>query len=217
LAGLGSGLFMETHYASPEPVARARARELTLRMLDDAAAGGVEAIMVIPAVVGRATEPRPRVGYEDAYQRTFEALCELRLEAEARAVTIGLENAWNRFLLSPLEVAGLLDEIGSPHVGWHLDVGNILPYGYPEDWIAVLGRRIVRVHAKDYDLSKVGPAGFCALGEGSVNWPAVLAALRAAGYAGPLTYEGDVSGTDVSRRLRALLAGDFAVGQEGPA
>ncbi len=207
LVGLASAAFLERNYGSPEPVDRAAARDLTLWMLDRAAACEIDAILVIPAVVGRAGEPRPRVGYADAYNRTLDALCSLRHEAEARAVTIGLENVWNRFLLSPLEAARLIDEVGSPHVGWYFDVGNVLAYGYPEDWIAVLGRRIVRVHAKDYDVSRPGPAGFCPLGEGSVNWAAVVAALRRSGYDGPMTYEGDAPTRTTCERLRAILSG----------
>jgi hexulose-6-phosphate isomerase len=114
---------------------------------------------------------------------------------------------WNRFLLSPLEAADLIDRVNSPHVGFYFDTGNVLTYGYPEDWIATLGGRIARVHIKDYDLSRPGPAGFCDLGEGSVNWPAVIQGLRDVGYAGPLTYEGGGVATDVARRMRNILAG----------
>jgi hexulose-6-phosphate isomerase len=201
------GLFWRFNYAAPTRADRQRAHELTLQLLDRAAAAQAGAVLVVPAVVGKAGDPRPGVTYSDALLRTYDALAELRFAAEARAVVLALENVWNRFLLSPVEAADLLDRINSPYVGFYLDTGNLLPYGYPEDWIATLGGRIARVHAKDYDLQRPGPAGFCPLGSGSVNWPAVVRALAACGYDGPLTYEGPGDPGEVCRRLKNILAG----------
>lgn len=206
LVGLATGLFWQFNYASPAAADRQRARDLTLQLLDQAAAARAGAVLVVPAVVGKATAASPSVSYADALSRTVDALCELRAEAEARAVTLAIENVWNRFLLSPLEAADLIDRVNSPYVGFYLDTGNVLACGYPEDWITTLGGRIARVHAKDYDLNKPGAAGFCSLGEGSVNWPAVIRALAATGYDGPLTYEGPGDPADVCRRLMRILA-----------
>ena len=207
IAGLATDDFWQINYASPDEADRRQAVELTLRMLDRAAALGAGAILVVPAVVGMAADARMRVGYADALQRVFDALSSLRHEAEARSVTIALENVWNRFLLSPVEAADLIDRVNSPFVGFYLDVGNVLAFGYPEDWIATLGGRIARVHIKDYDLNRPGSAGFCPLGEGSVDWPAVVGALRSVGYTGPLIYEGDGEPADICRRLDNILAG----------
>lgn len=210
LIGLAAGLFWQFNYASPAPGDRRRARDLTVQLLDQAAAARAGSVLVVPAVVGKAAGAALEVSYADAFYRTVDALSALRVEAEARAVTLAVENVWNRFLLSPLEAADLIDRVNSPYVGFYLDVGNVLPFGYPEDWIATLGGRIARVHAKDYDLNKPGKAGFCPLGEGSVNWPAVVEALSASGYDGPLTYEGPGEPAEICRRLRAILAGQRA-------
>jgi hexulose-6-phosphate isomerase len=188
--GLATGLFWSDNYGSPEPDTRRRAVDLTLAMLDRAAWIGAEAILVVPAVVGRAGEAKPQATYNDALNRTYEALGRLGPEAESRGVTIGLENVWNRFLLSPIELADLLDRLSTPWIGAYLDVGNVLAYGYPEDWIATLGPRIVRVHIKDFKLDPGGREGFCPLGEGDVDFATVRTALDDAGYDGPLTYEG---------------------------
>lgn len=206
VTSLATGLFWDFNYSSSLPADRQRATDLTLTMLDQAAAAGAGAILVVPAVVGYAREASPQVSYGDALHRTHEALLALRHDAEARGVSIALENVWNRFLLSPVEFADLLDRVNSPSVGAYFDVGNALAFGYPEDWIHTLGRHIVRVHAKDYDLSQPGSAGFCALGEGSVNWPRVVAALRGVGYDGPLVYEGAGELADIRRRLERILA-----------
>lgn len=207
IVGLASALFWQTNYGSPDETDRRRAIELTLHLLDRAAVLQAGAILVVPAVVGKTAEARMLVPYADALHRTFETLASLRHEAEARGVVIALENVWNRFLLSPVETAELIDRINSPCVGVYFDVGNVLAFGYPQDWIAILGRRIARVHAKDYDLSKPGRAGFCPLGEGSVDWPAVVAALREIGYDGPLTYEGAGEPAEICRRLENILTG----------
>nr|QDY92643.1 D-tagatose 3-epimerase [uncultured Planctomycetota bacterium] len=214
LVGLASALFWEFNYASPNAGDRQRAQDLTLQMLDRAAAARAGAVLLVPAVVGKAGDAAPTVAYADALYRTVEALSELRFEAEARAVVLAIENVWNRFLLSPVEAAELIDRINSPYVGFYLDTGNVLACGYPQDWIATLGGRIARVHAKDYDLSKPGAGGFCPLGEGSVDWPAVVAALGAVGYEGPLTYEGDGNPKEVCRRLKNILADRPAIAGE---
>jgi hexulose-6-phosphate isomerase len=206
LTSLATALFWHCNYASPDKDQRLRAYDLTRRMLAQAAAAQAGAILVIPAVVGTSTSTGPLVPYADALYRTLEALAELRHDAEQYAVTLAIENVWNRFLLSPIEVADLLDQVNSPYVGFYLDTGNVLAYGYPEDWVATLGGRVARVHAKDYDLGRPGPAGFCPLGAGSVNWPAVIHALRACGYDGPLTYEGTDDPMEACRRLKAFLA-----------
>lgn len=207
LCGLASAAFWEINYGSREAAARRQARELTVRMLDRAADLGAGAILVVPAVVCKYDEYRMRTRYADALARTFETLASLRPEAEARKVVIAIENVWNRFLLSPVEFADLIDRVGSPDVGVYFDVGNSVAFGFPEDWIATLGSRIRRVHAKDYDVGKPGLAGFCPLGEGSVDWPLVTAALNDVGYDGPLTYEGGGDPVEICRRLGNILAG----------
>jgi hexulose-6-phosphate isomerase len=216
IVSLATLMFWDTNYGSAEEADRRLARDLTGRMLDRAAALGAGAILVVPAVVGMAGEARMRVAYADAHHRTFDALSALRHEAESRSVTIAIENVWNRFLLSPMEMADLIDQVNSPFVGVYFDVGNVLALGYPEDWIATLGGRIARVHVKDYNLSRPGMDGFCGLGEGDINWPGVIEALRSVGYAGPLTYEGSGEPVEIHRRLSNILAGRAVIaGEDG--
>jgi len=242
IVSLATGDFWNCHYASPTAMEREGADALTLALLDQAAACGAGAILVVPAVVGRHDEPRGRVPYSDALNRTLDALRRLRHEAEDRGVVLALENVWNRFLLSPVEAADLVDRVGSPYVGFYLDAGNVMAYGYPEDWIRTLGRRIARVHVKDYKLPEPGAeggrdahptqeggrdahptrrdayptqngGGFCPLGEGSVDWVAVTAALREVGYGGPLTYEGPGDPAEICRRLRRVMSGQHPLGE----
>lgn len=205
VSALSSAAFFSAHFASQAAEARQAARDRTLRMLDAAAACGAGAIVIIPAVVGRAGDARPQCSYADALHLAAAALTELRGDAEARAVTIAIENVWNRFLLSPVEMADFIDTVNSPNVGVCFDTGNVMATGYPDDWIRTLGGRIARVHIKDYDVSRPGREGFCALGSGSVDWPAVGSALREAAYAGPLTYEGGGEPAEIRAALERVL------------
>jgi L-ribulose-5-phosphate 3-epimerase len=206
IASLATDLFWQCNYGDADPHVHRQAGELTQAGLDRAAWLGTDALLVVPAVVGIWNEPAPRTSYADALERTFDMLAKLREHAEDRGVHIAIENAPNRFLLSPVEMRNLIDRVNSPWVGAYFDVGNAMAVGYPQDWIDVLGRRIVRVHAKDCDLNRPGPQGSaCPLREGSANWPAVVAALQVAGYDGPLTYEGPGDPAEIARRLRRVL------------
>ena len=114
---------------------------------------------------------------------------ELAPDAEAAGVVIGLENVWNKFLLSPLEMRDFLDKVGSDYVKAYFDIGNVVVNGYPEHWIRILGSRIARVHVKDFRTIVGNINGFVDLLGGDVNFPEVVKALREVGYDSYLTAE----------------------------
>jgi hexulose-6-phosphate isomerase len=148
------------------------------------------------------------VDYDDAWNRTTENLHGLKGLAEQLGVTIGVENVWNNFLLSPLEMRDLIDQIASPRVGVYLDVGNVVKFGFPEMWVKILGSRIARVHVKDYKRDVGTMGGFVDLLAGDVDFPAVVSALQKTGYDGPLTVEIGAEGCfpedNVFRTARAM-------------
>lgn len=190
LPSLASGLYWQHPLTAESPAARKIAEDIVRAQLDCAAALGVGAILVVPGTVGRGFWGGSEcTAYADAYARAQEALVRLAPEAQARGVVIGVENVWNNFLLSPLEMARFLDEIGSPFVRAYFDIGNVVRTGEPADWIRTLGSRIARVHVKDFKRSVDTIAGFCDLLAGDVDFPAALAALRTAGYDDALTAE----------------------------
>jgi L-ribulose-5-phosphate 3-epimerase len=181
-----------THWARPlsdsNPAIRAEGLEGVRQALRDAHAYGAASVLLVPAVVTK------EVSYADAHARSTAAIREALPLAESLGVILAIENVWNRFLMSPLEAAAYIDQFQSRWVRWHFDVGNIVTYGWPEQWIRTLGSRIVHVHAKEYSRSirdKRGPyAGFqVELLEGDCDWPATVAALDAVGYRGWLTTE----------------------------
>jgi hexulose-6-phosphate isomerase len=176
LTSLASGMGWKYPILSEDVTVRKQAIEKTRGSLDVARYLGLDTILLVPGTVDTATP------YDIAYRNALSALNELAPHAEATGVAIGVENVWNKFLLSPLEMARFLDEIDNPFVGAYFDVGNVLLTGFPEQWIRILGSRIKRVHFKDFQRSVGTLAGFCALTEGDVDWPAVLSALSEIGY-----------------------------------
>ena len=134
-------------------------------------------------------DPDKKVDYQTAYDRSLESLNELKCVAEELQIQIGLENVWNKFLLSPMEMKDFIDKIGSEYVGSYLDVGNTVYCGYPEDWVRILGKRIRKVHFKDYRRQAGGLHGFVDLLAGDVNYPEVMKAFREIGYDGWVSAE----------------------------
>jgi hexulose-6-phosphate isomerase len=168
---------------------------------------GADAVLLVPAVVDAQT------GYRDAWTRSQKVIRE-RLLPMARdlKVMVAVEEVWNKFLLSPLEFARYVDEFDSPWLKAYFDVGNIIFYGYPQDWIRTLGRRMVKVHVKDFALDRPnGRFAWKNLGEGDVDWAEVRKALSEVGYEGYVTTEiagGDAAYLkDVGARLDRFLAG----------
>ena len=190
LSSLACGLGWDYPLTAQDPQLRARAVELHRRALGVAANLGVDAMLTIPGGVWASFIPDfPLTHYEDAYRNGLESLRELAPVAEAVGVTLAIENVWNYFLLSPLEMRDFIDAIGSSRVGCYFDVGNVVLTGFPQQWIEILGARIARVHFKDFQRAVGTLDGFCDLGAGDVDFGAVVAALQSVGYNGPITAE----------------------------
>jgi hexulose-6-phosphate isomerase len=190
LSSLATGLLWDYSLTSSDDKTRGKAKDIVRRMLELAFYLGVDTVLVIPGTVDVFFKPDAEVvPYDLAYERSLETLKESVPTAERYKVSIGIENVWNKFLLSPLELRDFIDRIGSPYLGAYFDVGNSLLTGYPEHWIRVLGKRIKKVHIKDFRTSVGNVNGFVDLLEGDVNWAEVMKALEEIGYDGWLTAE----------------------------
>ena len=179
--------------------------------LKQAALWGAECVLLVPAVVNAQTS------YGDAYKRSQIEIRKLIPVAEKLKVIIAVEEVWNKFLLSPLEFANYVDSFQSPWVRAYFDVGNVVLYGYPQDWIRTLGNRILRLHLKDFTFKrdanlKKPVADFVNLRDGDIEWKAIHAALADIGYKGYATVElsgGDEAYLkDVSHRFDMILNGE---------
>jgi hexulose-6-phosphate isomerase len=193
----------------PDPKVRGQGLEVLKTSLRDSKAYGGTTVLLVVGIVNK------EISYADAWQRTQSEIRKALPLAQELGIKIAFENVWNMFLLSPLEFARYIDEFESPWVGAYFDIGNVVNYGWPEQWIRILGKRILKVDVKEYSRAlrdQKGPgAGFnVELGEGDCDWPAVLAALDDVGYRGWGTAE--VRGGDrdrlaeISRRMDRVLA-----------
>ena len=169
--------------AHPNPGTRERGLAGLKQALQDAKKYGASSVLFVPCTVTK------EISYVDAYARSQEEIRKAIPLAEELDVKIAIENVWNNFLLSPLEMARYLDEFESPFVGAHFDLGNVLRYGWPEQWITALGERILKLHIKEYSREKMQSAGLykgfdVQYLEGSNSWPKIMKALDEVGYKG---------------------------------
>src|SRR5712692_10572871 len=172
--------------------------------LNNAKLWGSDAVLLVPAVVNAQTS------YREAWSRSQTQIRKLLPLAEELKIVIAIEEVWNKFLLSPLEMSRYIGEFQSPWIQAWFDVGNVMFYGYPQDWIRTLGKGIAKVHLKDFKRKKDGYE-WVNLGDGDVDWEAVRGAFREIGYSGSAICELDggdeVYLRDVSRRVDRLVLG----------
>jgi hexulose-6-phosphate isomerase len=193
------------HWSKPlsHPDAKVRAEGLAAlqQTLKDAKRYGASSVLLVPAVVNK------EVSYDQAYERSQAEIRKAIPLAEELSVKIAIENVWNQFLLSPLEARRYVDEFKSPAVGWHFDVGNVITYGWPEQWVRILGKRIQKLHIKEFSRKKRDKEGLwkgfdVPLLEGDDDWPSVMKALDEVGWSGwAMTEQG---GGDTPEGLRDL-------------
>jgi L-ribulose-5-phosphate 3-epimerase len=190
--------------SSPDPRVVDRGIEGMKTSLHNAKLWGADAVLLVPAVV------TSQVSYKEAWERSQKQIRRLLPLAEELKVVIAVEEVWNKFLLSPLEFANYIDEFRSPWVKTYFDVGNVVLFGYPQDWIRTQAKRIVKVHIKDFKLRK-GTYSWVNLGEGDIDWPAVRSAFTEVSYSGFVTTELDGGDEpylrEVNKRVDRLVLG----------
>ena len=168
--------------SSPDEKVRAESLEALKQTLRDAKRYGAPTVLLVPGVA------RDGVTYEECWSRSIAGIRQAIPLAKELDVKIAVENVWNNFLMKPEQAKQYLEEINSPSVGWHFDIGNHVRYGPSEEWIKVLGKRILNLHIKDYstvaDESGKQKGFGVKLLAGSVNWPVVMSELDKIGYKG---------------------------------
>jgi len=174
--------------SDPDPEIRKKGLEALKVSIEDASIYGADTVLLVP---GRVSDT---VSYDECWNRAAEEIKKAIPLATKLKVKIALENVWNNFLLSPMDAVSYVDMFKSPYVGFYFDCGNILAYGWPEQWIKILGKRIAKVHIKEYSKkiadTKGKGAGFdVKLMEGDINWQLVMKALDNTGYNGWTTIE----------------------------
>jgi hexulose-6-phosphate isomerase len=170
--------------SDPNPSTRERGLEGLLHSLRDAKRYGAASVLLVPGVVSR------QVPYQECWQRSIEQIRKAIPLATELGVAIAIENVWNGFITEADEAVRYLEEINSPLVKWHFDVGNVIWYGDPIVWVRKLGKRISRLHIKEFSRDLAMRNGDRGRGfnvpflEGANNWKGIMAALREVGYEG---------------------------------
>jgi len=207
--GMVDSVHWQETLSHSDPAMREKGLEALKQSLRDCKDLGGTSVLLVPGVVDSV------VSYDQCYQRSQEQIRKAIPLAQELGVKIAIEDVWNDFLLSPLEATRYVDEFKSPAVGWHMDIGNVMAYGYPEQWIHILGSRIVKLHVKDFSRTKMDREGRrkgfdVKLGDGDINWKAVMTALDAIGYNTWMCAEvpgGEVDVLkDISLRMDRILA-----------
>jgi len=190
---------------APDELAQTRAVEALETCLRDAGTLKCSSILLVPGIV------RDGLPYDECWKLTQKNIRRLIPLAKQLNVRIAIENVWNHFILSPLEAARYIDEFNDPIIAWHFDIGNVINFGWPDQWIRILGTRIVKLHIKDFSRKQRDAKGLwegfkVELGEGDAGWPAVMKALDDTGYS--TAPEGNWATAEIAggdeRRLRTI-------------
>lgn len=193
IASLCAGSYWDVSLSSAKKSEQAKAIAWTKKYLQAASWMGVGAVLVIPGAVDVGWNPAaPVTPYKTVWENATKAIKSLIPTARKLKVVMAIENVWNKFLLGPMEMKMFIDQFKSPFVGAYFDVGNVLLTGYPEHWIEILGKRIKRVHLKNFQRDDAGGVlhGFGPdITQGSINWPNVVKAFKKIGYKGFVTAE----------------------------
>jgi hexulose-6-phosphate isomerase len=168
--------------SSPDEKVRAEGIDALKQTIRDAKRYGATSILLVPGTA------RDGVTYEECWERSIAGIRQTLPLCEETGVKIAIENVWNNFIMKPQQAKDYLDAINSPWVGWHFDIGNHVRFGPSEEWIKVLGKRILKLHIKDYstkpDASGKAPGFNVKLLEGDNNWSVIMAELDKCGYTG---------------------------------
>ncbi|MHB1151580.1 MAG: sugar phosphate isomerase/epimerase family protein [Eubacteriales bacterium] len=168
---------------SPDADIRAKSADCFKLAVDTATDMGCDTILTVPGAV------TPDITYEMAWENGARTLAMVVPYAEAKGITMAIENVWNKFLLSPREMVQFVDSFGSDYVKSYFDIGNIVIYGFPQHWIKSLGSRIKRVHIKGFAMKGFESFAWTQLLESTIDWKAVTSALKEIGYDGWVTAE----------------------------
>ncbi len=183
--------------SDPDPAVREAGLAGLHQALRDAHLYGATSVLLVPGVVN------DKVTYQQCWDRSITEIRKAIPWAKALGVRIAIEEVWNNFITKPDQAVAFLDAIDSPWVGWHFDIGNVIKYSPPEDWIPVLGKRILKFHFKEYSKTKGFEVQFF---EGDDNWPAIMHAIDAIGYRGWAISEQPAAQTKDAASLTAFAA-----------
>ncbi|NLV58388.1 MAG: sugar phosphate isomerase/epimerase [Clostridiales bacterium] len=190
ISGASNGYSWSLPMTSDSAKTRDAGARALRRVLEGTALLGADSLLVVPGYAR--TEfytPSEVIPVDTSLERAYSGICQGAEYARSVGVSMNVEVVWSGMLRTPEAMRAFLERVHSPAAGFYMDTGNVYPEGDPLHWIRVMGPHIRRVHMKDFDPQQDGMSAFCPLGEGVVDFPAVVCALREAGYGGWLGAE----------------------------
>jgi len=183
LPGVVNSLHWKKPFSSPDPAVRKELSDSMIEAFHKTKLYGGTTVLLVPGKVD------DKIRYDEVWERSTAEIKKLLPEAEKTGIKIAIENVWNNFLLSPMEAANYIDQFDSEMIGWYMDIGNVVRYGWPDQWVRILGKRIIKVDIKDYSRKKQTDEGIwegfkVLLGDGHADYAKVNVALKEVGYSG---------------------------------
>ncbi|MHC1695259.1 MAG: sugar phosphate isomerase/epimerase family protein [Eubacteriales bacterium] len=134
----------------------------------------------------------------------------LSLVSALRYIVSRLRERGQHFLFetgqeTPVTLMRIIEDIGYDNVGINLDPANLILYGKasPVDALDMIGRYVRGVHGKDglYPTNGRSLGQEVPLGEGKVNFEALIPKLHSMGYNGSITIEREIEGEEQQRDI----------------
>jgi len=183
LPSLCTGYFNQRGLAAPEREVRETGIEVLLHLIDQCADVGMSNILVAFFAAGEIKEAKQ----EDYVVAAMERCAP---KARERNVKLALETT-----LPAERFRRLLERINHPFVGIYYDLANPVMWGEnPAEGLDILSDFVLQIHIKDRDEEGTNVM----LGQGKVDFPAVVETVRKIGYDGYMVLE-TPAGTDKTR------------------
>ncbi|MCE5272389.1 sugar phosphate isomerase/epimerase [bacterium] len=137
------------------------------------------------------------------YGEFISAVHEVASYAKGHGILVRFETGQE----TPVTLLRAITDIGTDNLGVNYDTANLILYGKanPVDGLEVLGPHVQSLHAKDgtyptgpRDLGEETP-----IGQGWVDFPAVIRKLKKLGFKGHITIEREIEGEEQTRDILA--------------
>jgi L-ribulose-5-phosphate 3-epimerase len=176
IEGVVNSTHWKIRHSDPDPAVRRQAAENMSQALNFAARVGADSVLLVP---GKVTDAEHE-NHDQVWERSITEIRQLLPLAQQLQVKILIENVGNGFCESPELLAEYIDELNSPWLQVHFDIGNHIRISPPAEWIRVLGKRIKKLDVKDRTQQNEATL----IGEGQADWKAVRDALVDLDYRG---------------------------------
>lgn len=146
---------------------------------------------------------------EDPNDEKFAGTVEALQQVAGRCKELGIGFLYETGQETPVTLLRTIERVGLDNQGINFDTANVILYGKanPVDALDVFGPYVRDLHIKDgcYPTNGDSLGEEKPIGEGKVDFPAVVAKLKDLGYTGPLTIERECTGAEQERDIRRAI------------